>query len=67
MLVGVTENVQDAQRVVLWRSVHAEARLKIPDHFLRCWLDTLEILLPILFPLLQGGTNGELGTFARCV
>ena len=46
---------------------HAEARLKVPDHFLRRWLNTLEVLLPIPFPLLLGGTNGELGTFARCV
>jgi hypothetical protein len=46
---------------------HAEARLKVPDHFLRRWLNTLEVLLPIPFPLLLDGTNGELGTFARCV
>lgn len=67
MLVAVTEDIQDAQRVVLWRGGHAEARLKVPDHFLRRWLNTLEVFLPIPFPLFLGRTNGELGTFARCV
>lgn len=67
VLVAVTEEVQDGQGVVFWRGGHAEARLKVPDHFLRRWLNTLEVLLPIPFPLLLGGTNGELGTFARCV
>ena len=67
MLVAVTEDVQGAQRVVLWRGGHAEAWLKVPDHFLRRWLNALEVLLTIAFPLLLGGKNGKLGTFARCV
>ena len=67
MLIAVTEDIQDAQRVVLWHGRHAEARLKVTDHFLRRRLNTLEVLLPILFPVLLSGTNGELGTFARRV
>lgn len=67
MLVAVREDVQDAQRVVLWRGGHAEAWLKVPDHSLRRWLNALEVLLPIPFPLFLDGTNGELGTFAQCV
>jgi len=52
VLVAVTEDVQDAQRVVLWRGGHPEAWLKVPDHFLSRWLNALEVLLPIPFPLL---------------
>jgi hypothetical protein len=67
VLVVVAEGVQVAQRVILWNGGHSKAWLKIPDHFLRRWLNAFEVLLPVVFPLLLGGTDGELGTFARRV
>jgi hypothetical protein len=67
VLVGVAEDVQDAQGVVLWNGGHPKTRLKIADHCLRCWLNAFEVLLHVLFPLLRGGTDGELGALARRV
>ena len=42
VVVAVKEDVQDAQRVVLWYFRHKEARLKVSDHFLCRRLNTPE-------------------------